>query len=114
MRITELEGPLTEAQADRLAAVFAEAFDTPPSGTFLDRLNEKRDLLVLMAEENERLLGFKIGYTRFRGVFFSWLGAVCVQRRRRGIGRALLLRQHELCVERGYDEIQTEAAGSNQ
>ena len=45
--------------------------------------------------------------------FFSWLGGVLSNKRRQGIGRALLLRQHELCLERGYQSVETEAFGSN-
>ena len=114
MQITELTKPITHEQASRLTSVFTDAFDAPPSDTFLERLNEKADLSVLIAEEDGELVGFKIGYTRFKGIFFSWLGAVAVDRRRSGIGRALLRHQHELCTERSYEEIQTESAGSNQ
>ena len=114
MQISELRNPITKEQAARLESIFTDAFDTPPSDTFLERLHEKTDLSVLIAEEDGEIVGFKIGYMRFRGIFFSWLGAVAMENRRNGIGRALLKRQHELCSERGYDEIQAESAGSNQ
>ena len=113
MEISEIQAPVSQDMASQLAVVFEEAFGEPPSGSFLGRLNEKRDLSVLVAEEEGKIVGFKIGYTRYRGVFFSWLGAVLPGHHRRGIARALLRRQHELCAERGFQEIQTEAAGTN-
>ena len=113
MEIHEVQTPISQDMADRLAVVFKEAFGTPPSAPFPGRLNEKQDLSVLVAEESGQLMGLKVGYTCFRGVFFSWLGAVLPSHQRRGIARALLQRQHGLCQERGFGEIQTEAAGSN-
>ncbi len=113
MKITEIRHEVTEEQAARLRPIFTDSFGTPPSESFLERLNEKRDLSVLLAHLDQELVGFKIGYTRFRGIFFSWLGAVAPERRRSGVARRLLQHQHRLCVERGYDEIQTESAGTN-
>ncbi len=114
MEITEWRGPVTDEQAARLQPIFAEAFGEPPSASFLDRLNEKKDLCILLAHKGDRLIGFKIGYTRFKGVFFSWLGAVSSAHRRKGVARKLLRHQQALCIEEGYNEMQTEASGSNQ
>ncbi|MGB0371528.1 MAG: GNAT family N-acetyltransferase [Opitutales bacterium] len=94
--------------------MFEEAYGNLPPEDFLERLNEKKDLLVLLAYSGDVLIGFKIGYVRYKGVFFSWLGGVVSGNRRKGVARALLRRQHEICLERGYEEIQTEASGSNQ
>jgi len=114
MQISELQPPLSQKQVAELAALFTEAFETPPSDSFIERLNEKQDLLVLVATVNSEVIGFKIGYTRFKAVFFSWLGAVACSKRRSGVARTLLRHQHKLCEERGYKELQTESAGSNQ
>lgn len=113
MEITEIRGAVTEGQANQLHSIFLDSFGTAPSESFLERLNEKRDLSLLLAHDEGKLIGFKIGYTRFKGVFFSWLGAVDPGRRRAGVARRLLQDQHSLCVNRGYDEIQTESSGSN-
>ena len=113
MKITEICRPVTEEQASQLRPIFVEAFGVAPSESFLERLNEKNDLSVLLAHRGDLLIGFKIGYTRFKGVFFSWLGAVVSGYRREGVARKLLQEQHRLCSERGYGELQTEASGSN-
>lgn len=113
MNFSEIRGPVSQEQIEPLYDLFTQAFDTPPSESFQQRLNEKNDLSILLVHENAQLIGFKIGYRKSLGVFFSWLGAVDKNHRRRGIARSLLHHQHQLCAERRYKEIQTEADGSN-
>lgn len=112
MKVTEIRGSVTSEQTEQIAGAFASAFGPKfsLSPDFEGRLNEKRELSVLVAQSNE-LVGFKIGYERYRGIFFSWLGGVIENSRRKGIARELLRQQHHLCLERGYSEIQTEASG---
>ena len=114
MQITEIRESVTAEQAAQLVPIFQDAFDIPLSTSFLARLNEKNDLSVLLAHNKGALIGFKIGYTRFKGIFFSWLGAIALDHRRCGVARQLIQHQHKLCSDRGYDEIQTESAGTNQ
>ena len=114
MKITEIESSITEDQATQLKVVFADAFGTPPSESFLERLNEKKDLSILMAHSGDEIIGFKIGYTRFKGIFFSWLGAVLTEHRRQGVARELIRHQHKLCSMRGYKELQTESSGTKE
>lgn len=114
MIIQEIRNSVSAEEVEPLIPIFTEAFDQPPSDTFLERLNEKKDLSILLAMDGESIVGFKIGYTCFQGIFFSWLGAVAKSHQRQGIARALLQEQHKLCKVRGYQEIQSEAAGTNQ
>ncbi len=107
MHITELAQPFSTEQIGHIGDAFASAFGHAPSTDFEERLHEKRKLLVLVAGV-DLVDGFKIGYERFRGVFFSWLGGVKTECQRQGVARALLRHQHRLCSERGYHEIQTE------
>lgn len=113
MNIKEIRNAITAEKADEITPIFTEGFGKPPSDSFLERMNEKRDLSVLLAKREGELVGFKIGYERFQGIYFSWLGAVSTQHQRTGVARALLKYQHQLCVSRGYLEIQTEAVAVN-
>lgn len=113
MKIIELSESITEEIAQEIASVFSEAFGTKTSSDFLERVNEKQGLLVTLAYIEGELAGFKIGYTKYRGIFFSWLGAVLPRFHRKGIARALLLHQHLACSKLGYTEIQTETHGNN-
>lgn len=112
LQITELSQPISADYVERISNGFELAFGRAPSPDFEERLHEKRNLLVLVAGEGS-VDGFKIGHERFRSVFFSWLGAVKPQCQRQGIARSLLQRQHALCIERGYREIQTETFADN-
>jgi ribosomal protein S18 acetylase RimI-like enzyme len=96
MNILEITNNITEEDVSSLVPIFTEAFGEPPSDNFYERLNEKNGLSILLAKEDDFLVGFKIGYTRFRGIYFSWLGAVASSHRRKGIARALLREQHRL------------------
>lgn len=113
MKIIEMRNLITQEQVNAVIPLFSEAFGRAPSENFLQRLHEKTDLSFLLAYEEDTLIGFKVGYMRFQEVFFSWLGAVCKKHRRKGVARRLIEHQHNLCVERGYSEIQAESAGTN-
>ena len=113
MKIIEIRNTISQEEAQSLYEVFSEAFHKPPSSSFLQRLNEKQNLSVLIAKEGNKVVGFKIGYQRFQGIFFSWLGAVAKEHQQKGIARKLSRTQHQNCLERGFQEIQTEAAGNN-
>lgn len=110
MHIAEVKQPASTEQVEQIATAFTSAFGHAPSKEFEGRLNEKQKLMVLTAGI-DTVDGFKIGYERYRGVFFSWLGGVRAECRRQGIAKALLEHQHRRCLELGYSEIQTETFG---
>lgn len=114
MEIIELSKLSRVEDIEGLPGLFSEAFGVSQFDDLLKRLNEKRELSILVAYQGDNPVGFKIGYRQAEGVFFSWLGHVLSSNRRKGVGRALLKYQHELCVRRGYREVQTEASGHNQ
>jgi GNAT superfamily N-acetyltransferase len=70
-------------------------------------LAKKPKFLVLLAIEAGVVTGYKIGYEERADRFYSWLGGVHPEFRRRGIGSELMRRQHEWCRENGYRVIRT-------
>jgi len=113
MNIVEITESISPKIAKEIQKVFSESFGEDTSPEFLERVNEKKDLSVILAYVSSELVGFKIGYTKYRGVFFSWLGAVSPSHQRNGIARVLLKHQHEYCASKQYNEVQTEAHGNN-
>lgn len=49
VQIKEIKAPIMVNQAEELTSIFTEAFGQQPSDSFLERLNEKKDLSVLLA-----------------------------------------------------------------
>lgn len=71
----------------------------------LEELQEKEKLLLLIAKDGERVIGFKIGYRYADDTFYSWLGGVHADYRGKGIATQLMERQHELVRGLGYAKI---------
>lgn len=60
--------------------------------------------IILVAEMNNQLVGFKCGYERdaSTGKFYSWMGGVLPEYRKSGVARDLLIAMEEWCVNEGY------------
>ena len=74
---------------------------------FHRRLSGKKNPMLLLASIDGEVAGFKLGYEDEPGVFYSWLGAVTPRFQRYGLGRELMQRQHEWCLEQGYTKVRT-------
>ena len=62
--------------------------------------------LLLIAFMDKKLVGFKVGYDRFKdGSFYSWLGGVLPQYRRQRVASMLANKQEGWARERGYTSI---------
>src|SRR4051794_1838293 len=79
-----------------------------------DRLPRiERPAVVAARGADGALLGFKLGYERGEGTFYSWLGGVHPSIRRQGIGRRLMQLQHDWARERGYHCVETRTRTAN-
>lgn len=67
----------------------------------------RRLLLVAVDTQRRRVVGYKFGYEDRPGRFYSWLGGVHPAYRRRGLGRALMERQHALAARAGLRTVRT-------
>ena len=62
--------------------------------------------LALCAYEGETAVACKIGYDKFEdGSFYSWLGGVNPNHRKKGLAKALADRQEQWAVENGFTSI---------
>lgn len=88
-----------------LARIAFGAFDP----TYLnDRMPHVADPSVTLARAPQgALVGFKLGYRRGGDLFYSWLGAVDPDWRRRGIAQRLMAMQHDWARQQGYRHIET-------
>ena len=62
--------------------------------------------LSLNAFVDEKPVGFKVGYDRFKdGSFYSWMGGVLPEYRKRGVATALAEIQEKWAEEMSYNKI---------
>jgi GNAT superfamily N-acetyltransferase len=95
---------LSDEIRDLCRAVFPDFTDT----YLTDRLpGVERPAVVAARGADGALLGFKLGYARGGGTFYSWLGGIHMSMRRQGLGRRLMQRQHAWARERGYAFVET-------
>ena len=66
-----------------------------------------RVFLGLIARDSTNAIaGYKLGYAETPTRFYSWIGGVKPEYRRRGFARALLRCQEDWCRSRGFKQIQ--------
>jgi ribosomal protein S18 acetylase RimI-like enzyme len=62
--------------------------------------------LILVAVNHQEIVGFKIGYDRYRdGRFYSWLGGVLPTYRKDGIASKLAIEQENWALKMGFQSI---------
>lgn len=71
------------------------------------KLQKKRNLLVILAVDEAHVAGFKLGYEHPDGVFYSWLGGVHPDYQKQGIAATCMELQHNWCKEHGYTRVRT-------
>ncbi|EPF2508159.1 GNAT family N-acetyltransferase [Vibrio fluvialis] len=92
------------AEAAQVVQEIGEFIRKETVETLAQRLAGKRDL-ILIAEENGQLSGFKIGYELDSETFYSWFGGVSSLARNRGVAQQLLDAQEQWVAEQGYGKL---------
>ena len=68
---------------------------------------------IVARDGSGRLVGFKLGYRRGTGLFYSWLGGIHPDARRQGLARRLMTAQHDWARDRDYRSVETRTRASN-
>ena len=100
--------PISIREADiptvvALSRQLPEFHDPPGPEEYEQRLTGVPHL-ILVAFVAGRPAGFKVGYQR-EDYFYSWMGGILPDHRRRGVARALAEQQETWARERGYREV---------
>lgn len=106
MSITVRQGSLEEVVA--VVATINEFVRKETVHTLNERLQGKKSL-VLVALQDEQLLGFKIGYQLSSDEFYSWFGGVSPQARGYGVAQRLLEEQEAWALEQGYQRLRVKS-----
>ncbi|TMX30950.1 GNAT family N-acetyltransferase [Vibrio sp. Hep-1b-8] len=73
------------------------------------RLEGKARSLIQVAQEGDKLLGFKIGYQLDEQTFYSWFGGVSSLARNKGVAQKLLEIQEQWVAEQGYKQLKVKS-----
>ncbi|MBS4177475.1 GNAT family N-acetyltransferase [Lederbergia citrea] len=77
------------------------------SKSLCNRMEKKSGLLINVALDGTKVVGYKIGYQLTKENFYSWLGGVHENYRNFGVASKLLGNQHTFLKENGYKIVQT-------
>jgi predicted GNAT superfamily acetyltransferase len=107
IEFSEIEGVPEAPAFEKIKEFYASIFETVDLEKFARRIDAAEDLLTNLAVSQDRIVGFKIGYRIAPKIFYSWIGGVSMDFRKRGIGEELMRRQHEWCVRNGFEKVRT-------
>ncbi|WP_139684793.1 GNAT family N-acetyltransferase [Vibrio tasmaniensis] len=106
MSVIVREGSLEEVVS--VAEQISEFARKESVASLTARLEGKKSL-ILVAEEANVLLGFKIGYELNSNTFYSWFGGVSPFARNKGVAQAQLDVQELWAQERGYEHLKVKS-----
>lgn len=105
--VDSLPAPLLHSLLDLHGSVFAGQTRDEVKAEIAYQ-TERGLFLVNLALTDGRVIGYKAGYERKPGHFYSWLGCVDPTFRGRGVADTLMRRQHDWCRQRGYHTVRTQ------
>src|SRR5699024_4713173 len=74
------------------------------------KLIDKKSGLTLICYLDNKIVGYKIGYEKDGSTFYSWLGGVTDDYRKKGIAQKLMDEQISLVKSKGYQKVQTKTS----
>ena len=101
---------LLQTDLSRLIVVYRalpEFSDRLSEGEIRERVGER--CLALVATEDGRDLGFKLGYALDETTFYSWIGGVMPDCRGRGVAQGLLEMQETWARQQGFSLLRVKS-----
>ena len=71
------------------------------------KFEDQQNVIILLAKNSDKYIGFKVGYDRKTRQFYSWIGGVDPKYRGNSIARTLMDKQHEILKEKNYKCVRT-------
>lgn len=96
------EPQITDGVLDLYSATFESSAEE-----ILAKMKTKPNLILNIAMDGNRVVGFKMGHELDGNKFYSWLGAVEPAYRQHRIASKLMEEQHGYLLTRGYEVVQT-------
>ncbi|MEZ4796887.1 MAG: GNAT family N-acetyltransferase [Flavobacteriaceae bacterium] len=104
-----VEGIPSEDLLEDIISLYTSIFEDYKLNFFIERINQKEDLIIVLCYDQNQLVGFKIGYRYSITTFYSWVGGVLLEQRNNGIAKQLAQLQEQKVKEKGYLKIRTKS-----
>ena len=104
-----IEGIPKDTILKELLHLYETIFDDAKIDFFIDRITSKTDVIIVLTYFENSPVGFKIGYRYNETTFYSWVGGVLSDFRRKGIAQELARKQEELVKKKGYKKLRTKS-----
>ena len=105
MQFVEIEGVPGGDLADQIVALCGVVLPAKRSLDMPSRMTHTSDAWSIVALLDGRVVGFKLGFCDRPERFYSWMGGVHPDFRRRGIARELMRLQAQRSIRVGYTRI---------
>ncbi len=109
LRFELIEGIPNAKKLKTLLTLYQSIFEDARPKFFKQRLNEKEDVLSIVAIYNGNPVGFKIGYRYDKQTFYSWVGGILKSNRNKGIAKQLSQLQQDWAKNKNYIKIRTKS-----
>lgn len=106
---TTIQGQPSQELLEEILIVYKAVFEDYKLDFFKARIREKEDLVIILCQDIAKLVGFKIGYKYNETTFYSWVGGVLHEHRRKGIAKRLAQLQEEIVKNKGYQKLRTKS-----
>ncbi|WP_299619004.1 GNAT family N-acetyltransferase [uncultured Tenacibaculum sp.] len=109
IKMVIVEGIPKDTILKELLHLYETIFDDAKLDFFIDRITSKTDVIIVLTYFENSPVGFKIGYRYNETTFYSWVGGVLPDFRRKGIAQKLAKKQEELIKGKGYKKLRTKS-----
>ncbi|WP_369792730.1 GNAT family N-acetyltransferase [Virgibacillus sp. SK37] len=83
MKLLNIDGFPNEELLNQVLNLHDRIFDD--AATLISKAENKTKIVFTLALENEKIIGYKIGYELDSNKFYSWLGGVDENHRNKGV-----------------------------
>lgn len=104
-----IKGIPNKEELKHLLSLYTSIFEDAKTDFFKKRLNEKENVLSIIAFHKQKPIGFKIGYHYNKATFYSWVGGILPAYRKQGIAKELAKLQENWAKQQGYTKLRTKS-----
>lgn len=104
-----IKGIPDEEKLKHLLSLYTSIFEDAKADFFKKRLNEKENVLSIIAFLKQKPIGFKIGYRYNQITFYSWVGGILPAYRKQGIAKELAKLQESWAKQQDYTKLRTKS-----